>query len=76
MAFFFSTISSKNSEKIKAFSHGEFNKENLNEKNIQNKILRNEDIFNRGFELKKIKIDESYPDYILKNKDKFSQWII
>ena len=63
-------------KKIKAFSHGEFNKENLNEKNIQNKILRNEDIFNRGFELKKIKIDESYPDYILKNKDKFSQWII
>ena len=46
-------------------------KENLNEKNIQNKILRNEDIFNRGFELKKIKIDESYPDYILKNRINF-----
>ena len=30
---FFSTISSKNSEKIKSkISHGEFNKENLNEK--------------------------------------------
>ena len=52
---FFSTISSKILKKIKAFSHGEFNKENLNEKH-PNKILRNEDIFNRGFELKKIKI--------------------
>ena len=75
MAFFFSTISSKNLKKIKSFSHGEFNKENLNKK-ISKINFKNEDIFNRGFELKKIKIDESYPDYILKNKEKFSQWII
>ena len=39
---------------------------NLNEKKILEKILKNEDIFDRGFKLKKINIDESYPEYISK----------
>ena len=26
--------------------------------------------------LKKINLDDSYPDYIIKNKDKFFNWII
>ena len=62
--------------KIKSFSHGEFNNENITEKSIEEKILKNEDIFGRGTELKKINIDDEYPDYILKNKDKLSHWII
>ena len=40
------------------------------------KILKNEDIFNRGINLKKIDLDENYPQYILENKDKFIKWII
>tara|TARA_B100001027_G_scaffold209823_1_gene176335 strand:+ start:469 stop:1266 length:798 start_codon:yes stop_codon:yes gene_type:complete len=62
--------------KIKSFSHGEFNKKNLSEADIEDKILNNTDIFNRGFRLKKIELDESYPDYILENKKNFSKWII
>ena len=62
--------------KIKSFSHGEFNINNVNEKNIEEKILKNEDIFGRGITLKKIQLDSSYPDYILKNKNKFLKWII
>ena len=62
--------------KIKSYSHGEFNNENINENNIKEKILKNEDIFGRDTVLKKISIDESYPDYILQNKDKLSNWII
>jgi|TARA_B100001059_G_C17811487_1_gene572558 beta-1,4-mannosyl-glycoprotein beta-1,4-N-acetylglucosaminyltransferase len=62
--------------KIKSFSHGEFNNNNINEKNIEEKILKNEDIFNRGINLKKIDLDENYPQYILENKDKFIKWII
>ena len=62
--------------KIKQYSHGEFNNENVNENNIKEKILKNEDIFGRDTVLKKISIDESYPDYILQNKDKLSNWII
>ena len=62
--------------KIKSFSHGEFNSESINEKNIQEKILKNEDIFERNTVLKKISIDDHYPDYIINNKEKLSNWII
>ena len=40
------------------------------------KILKNEDIFSRNIKLKKIDLDDSYPKYIIQNKDKFSDWII
>ena len=62
--------------KIKSFSHGEFNKEDINKNDIQEKILKNEDIFGRETKLKKVNLDESYPEYIVKNKAKFSNWII
>ena len=63
-------------KKIKSFSHGEFNNKDMNEKNIENKILKNEDIFGRGIKLKKVNIDETYPEYIIHNKDKYLDWII
>ena len=62
--------------KIRSFSHGEFNNEEINEENIKEKILNNKDIFGRDTELRKIEIDNSYPEYILKNKKKFLEWII
>ena len=62
--------------KIRSYSHGEFDQKNINEKNIKEKIFKNEDIFNRGFSLKKVNLDNSYPEYILKNKKKFLEWII
>ena len=42
--------------KIKSFSHGEFNDENLNEKEIFLKILNNQDIFGRGSKLNKVEM--------------------
>ena len=63
-------------DKIKSFSHGEYNNKGLNENSIQEKILKNEDIFSRGTKLKKIVLDDSYPEYIIKNKEKFLNWII
>ena len=65
------------SKKIKSFAHGEFNtKEFSDETEIKKKIKNNEDIFGRGNRIKKIQIDESYPDYILNNKEKFKDWIV
>ncbi len=65
------------SEKIKSFSHGEFNTKEITDiKKISKKILNNEDIFNRDIKLKKIKIDRNYPSFILENRDKLSNWII
>ncbi len=62
--------------KIKSFSHGEFNNKSVNEKNIREKMLNNKDIFDRDTELKKINLDSSYPEYIINNKEKLSEWII
>ena len=63
-------------EKIKSFSHGEFYSEDIDIKKIEAKIFDNEDIFNRGNVLKRINLDETFPTFILENKDKFSSWII
>ena len=64
-------------KKIQSYSHGEFNTSEItDEKKIQKKILQGTDIFNRGFELKKINIDTNFPEYIQNNKDKLSDWII
>ena len=62
--------------KIKSYSHGEFDNNEISENKIEEKILKNEDIFNRGHSSKKIDIDNTYPEYILKNKTKLSKWIL
>ena len=62
--------------KVRSFSHGEYDSKELNEKRIEEKILRNEDIFGRGIKLKKINLDESYPKFIVENREKFADWII
>jgi len=64
-------------KKIQSYSHGEFNTAEItNERNIKKKILTGSDIFNRGFKLKKIDIDNNYPNYIRKNKILLKNWII
>ncbi|OUW73545.1 MAG: hypothetical protein CBD76_03385 [Pelagibacteraceae bacterium TMED216] len=63
--------------KIKSYSHGEFNKPELIEKNlIEEKIKNNKDIFNRGYELRKIEIDDRFPKYVRENLGKLDEWII
>ena len=63
-------------KKIQSFSHGEFNIDNIvNQENIKEKISQGIDIFNRGFQLNRIEIDSRFPNFILKNKDKLSDWI-
>ena len=65
------------SKKIKAFAQGEFNTIDItNEESIKSKIEKGQDIFERGFNLKKIEIDSSFPRFIIQNKDKLKKWII
>jgi len=64
-------------KKINSFSHGEHNKpEFANPKNIEEKIRMQKNIFDLGFSYKKIEIDNSFPKYIVENKEKLKQWII
>ena len=63
-------------KKISSFSHGERNvPEFANKKNIQDKIKLGKNIFDLGFSYKKVQIDDSFPDYIYKNRDKLKDWI-
>ena len=62
---------------MKSFAHGEFNKPNfVNLKNIKEKINMEKDIFDRGIIYKKVQIDDSFPKYIIENKEKLKEWII
>ena len=64
------------SKKIKSFAHGEFNKDDIaNEESIRIRMQKGKDVFNRGYDLKIVEIDSTFPDYILKNKDKLKEWI-
>jgi beta-1,4-mannosyl-glycoprotein beta-1,4-N-acetylglucosaminyltransferase len=64
-------------QKIKSYSHGEFNQNQFVDlKKIEQKINNNEDIFDRNFNLQKIKINENYPEFIRKNTNSLKDWII
>jgi len=62
--------------KISSFQHSEFDKKEFKDMNkIKEKIKEGKDIFNRNFIFEKIIIDDRYPDYIIKNKQKYKNWI-
>ena len=64
------------SKKIQSFAHGEFNiKDNINVNNIEKK-MSNLLHPTRGFKLKRVEIDHTFPKYIKENKEKLKQWII
>ena len=63
--------------KIISYSHQEFNKKEFTEtKNIEKRIVNGKDLFDRDIEYEKINIDETFPEYIFRNKEKFKDWII
>ena len=65
------------SKKIKSYSHSEYNKiEFTDEEKIENRIRNKKDIFDRNFKYEKIDLDNTFPSYILENKDKYKNWII
>ena len=65
------------SKKIKSYSHSEYNKiEFTDEKKIAERIRNKKDIFDRNFKYEKINLDNTFPSYILENKDKYKNWII
>ena len=63
--------------KIISYSHQEYNtKEFTNIDLIEKKISLGKDLFHRKIKYEKIDIDNSFPDYIIKNKDMFKDWIL
>ena len=63
--------------KIISYSHQEHNKEEFtNIKKIEKRISDGQDLFDRNIKYEKVTLDNSFPKYILDNKDKFKNWII
>ena len=64
-------------KKIVSYSHQEYNREEFtNIKNIEEKISKGKDLFNRNIEYRPVDIDSSFPKYIFNNKDKFKNWMV
>jgi len=64
-------------DKVKSFSHQEYNNEYyLNEERLTSLILNGADIFERGYKYKIVDIDSSFPEFIVKNKEKYNQLIL
>lgn len=64
-------------KKIKAYSHQEFYKEEfIDEGKIAQRIQDNKDLFDRNIDYKIVNIDESFPEYIFRNKNMFKEWIV
>ena len=63
--------------KINSYSHQEFNKpEFVDPSKIREKIENKKDLFGRKITYKTVEVEKNCPDYIVKNKDKFKEWII
>jgi len=63
--------------KMKSFAHSELVKDYmLNENYIMKKINNCEDIFERNIVIEKVELNSNFPDYLLKNKNKYNEFII
>lgn len=65
------------SRKLKSFPHKEFSKKKYSSLSVIKKKVRNlQDLFGRGHNYIKVKIDKNYPDYIKSNKIKLKKYIL
>jgi beta-1,4-mannosyl-glycoprotein beta-1,4-N-acetylglucosaminyltransferase len=65
------------SKKLKTFAHTEFSKNQYSDINIIKKnIEEHKDLFGRNITYTKVNMDNSFPEYILKNKNNLKEWIL
>ena len=66
----------KISKKLKTFAHTLYNKDEFtNVDVIKKNIDETRDLFNRGHKYHRVELDNTYPNYILNNQNKFYKWI-
>jgi beta-1,4-mannosyl-glycoprotein beta-1,4-N-acetylglucosaminyltransferase len=65
------------SKKLKTFAHTEYASKNFSDiKIIKKKIRNSEDLFNKSLKYEKIIFDNTFPKYIIRNKNKYYKWIL
>ena len=63
--------------KIISYSHQEYNIKKFTDiVSIKKKISSGQDLFERKINYKKIEIDNSFPEYVVKNKEMLKDWIL
>ena len=64
------------SKKLKTFAHVEYSADEYSSvENIKKKIDKKIDLFNRGEIFKSVKIDNSFPEFLVKNLEKFKKYV-
>ena len=62
--------------KLKTFAHNEFAADSYSSPSIiEDKITKKIDLFGRGHQYELINIDDSFPDYLIKNINNFKDFI-
>jgi beta-1,4-mannosyl-glycoprotein beta-1,4-N-acetylglucosaminyltransferase len=63
--------------KLKTFAHSEYAAEKFSNINIiKNNIKNMKDLFGRNQLYKKVRLDNTFPKYLLDNKLSFKKWIL
>ena len=63
-------------KKLSSYAEQQYNNDNFKNLSIIEKKLKNkEDLFNRNYKYKTIEIDNTYPDFILDNKEILKDYI-
>ena len=63
--------------KLKTFAHDEFSADRFSSlENIKKKIEMKSDLYNRGHNYIEVKLDDSFPEYIVNNRSKFKKFIL
>ncbi len=63
--------------KLKTFAHSEFSDKSYSDVEIiKSKIEKKIDLFKRGHKYEKVKIDSSYPEYLIINYEKYKSFIL
>ena len=63
--------------KLKTFAHTEYASKKISDiKIIKKKITNSEDHFNLNLKYEKIIFDNTFPKYIIRNKNKYSKWFL
>ena len=64
-------------KKLTSFAHSEYNKSKyIDMEKIKNSIDNKIDLFDRPLIYEKINFDETFPEYVVKNRAKFNNWIL
>ena len=65
------------SKKLKTFAHSEYSGDEFSSIDIiKNKIEQKIDLFNRGEKYNYVKLDNTFPEYLLKNIKKYENFIL